>query len=74
MCYVIAKKFNNIGCLALRTEQGDKLGALTEYLSLATLEKNVQIVVLGDIRSYREYEPYRFLDDEGDFISQVLKM
>ncbi|MCC0743967.1 hypothetical protein KGF43_15700 [Clostridioides sp. ZZV14-6044] len=74
MCYVIAKKFDDIGCLALRTEQGEKLGALTEYLSLATLEKNVQIVVLGDIKSFREYEPYKFLDNEGDFIYQVLKM
>lgn len=74
MCYVIAKKFDDVGCLALRTEQGEKLGALTEYLSLATLEKNVQIVVLGDTKSFGEYEPYRFLDNEGDFIYQVLKM
>ncbi|EGT3953411.1 hypothetical protein BGT96_15735 [Clostridioides difficile] len=74
MCYIIAKKFDDVGCLALRTEQGEKLGALTEYLSLATLEKNVQIVVLGDTKSFGEYEPYRFLDNEGDFIYQVLKM
>ncbi|MCC0784528.1 hypothetical protein IR152_15950 [Clostridioides sp. ES-S-0108-01] len=74
MCYIIAKKFDDVGCLALRTEQGEKLGALTEYLSLATLEKNVQIVVLGDTKSFGEYEPYKFLDNEGDFIYQVLKM
>ncbi len=74
MCYLIAKKFNKEGSLALVAEQGQRLAALSKYLTLTTLEHGVQIVTLNDLESYKEYSPYTFVNSEVDFIKEVVNM
>ena len=74
MCYLIAKRFEEPGCLALRSEGGKALAALVSYLGLKTLDKGVQILTVSDTETYGEYKPYRFVDSEKDFISEVLEM
>ena len=74
MCYLIAKKFNGKGCYALRSEIGDKLASLSRYLTLATLDKGVQILTLNDPEAYKEYEPYCFIDEEKEFINKALEI
>ena len=41
MCYLIAKKFSEQGCLAVETEGGKALAGLVSYLGLKTLEKGI---------------------------------
>ena len=48
MCYLIAKKFDGKGSIALKTEHGVKLGSLSKYLTLSTLDKGVQILNLNN--------------------------
>ncbi len=74
MCYLIAKKFDKEGSLVLKLEQGQRMASLSKYLTLTTLEKGVQIVTLNDLESFKEYSPYTVIDDEGEYISKVLKM
>ncbi len=74
MCYLIAKKFEEPGCIALQTESGKALAALVSYLGYKTLDKGVQILTVSDTETYGEYKPYRFLDSEKDFIATVLDM
>lgn len=74
MCYLIAKKFNEEGSLALEAEQGQRLASLSKYLTLTTLERGVQIVTLNDLESYKEYSPYTVINNEVDFISKVVNM
>ncbi len=74
MCFLIAKKYEEPGCLALRSEGGKALALLVSYLGLKTLDKGVQILTVSDIEIYGEYKPYRFVDTEKDFISEVLDM
>ncbi|EDT15906.1 DUF6718 family protein [Clostridium perfringens] len=74
MCYIISKKFNELGCYALKSELGDKLASLSRYLTLATLDKNVQIVTISDPNVYKEYEPYTFVISEKEFINKTLEL
>lgn len=74
MCYLIAKKFNEEGSLVLEAEQGQRLASLSKYLTLTTLERGIQIVILNDLESYREYSPYTLINNEGDFIKKVVNM
>ena len=56
MCYLIAKKHNQSGCIAYETE-GSK--ALASYLGLKTLDKDIQILTLTDMDTYGEYKSYK---------------
>ena len=74
MCYLIAKKFSEPGCLAVQTEAGKALASLVSYLGLKILDKNVQILTVSEPKAYREYKPYRMVSSEKEFISRVLDM
>lgn len=68
--YIIAKIFDQQGCLAYRCK------TLTEARCLpGTLEAlradGVQIVILDDPDIYSEYAPYHYLEDMKEFIDQV---
>lgn len=74
MCYLIAKKFKDRGCLAVQTESGKALASLVSYLGLRTLDKGIQILTLSDPNMYGEYKPYTFVSSEKEFIDKVLEM
>lgn len=74
MIYLVAKKINEIGCIALQTEIGDKLASLSRYLTLASLDKGVEIITLSDPNTFNEYAPYTIINDELEFINKVLQM
>ena len=74
MCYLIAKKFDEHGCIAIEAERGKTLSALVSYLGRKTLDKGVQILTVTDMEAYGEYKPYNVLKDESDFIAKVLAM
>lgn len=74
MCYLIAKKFDERGCLALEAERDKTLSALVSYLGRRTIDKGVQILTVSDMDAYGEYKPYHLVHDESDFIARVLAM
>ena len=74
MCYLIAKKFSEPGCLAVQTEAGNALANLVSYLGLKTLDKNIQILTVSDPKTYGKYKPYHMVSSEKEFISRVLDM
>lgn len=74
MCYLIAKKFSEQGCIAVQTESGKALAGLVAYLGLKTLDRGVQILTVSDTNTYGEYKPYHFVSSEKEFISKVLDM
>ena len=74
MCYLIAKKFEEEGCLAVQTEGGKALAGLVSYLGLRTLDKGVQILTVSSMDAYGEYKPYHLVTTEKEFISKVLDM
>ena len=74
MCYLIAKKYSEVGCVAVKTESGKALAALVMYLGLKTLDQGIQILTLSNPDVYGEYKPYRFLSTEQEFITEVFAM
>ena len=74
MCYLIAKKFDERGCIAVEAERGKSLSALVTYLGTKTLDKGIQILTVSDMDMYGEYKPYNLVENEGSFIQMVLNM
>lgn len=74
MCYLIAKKFNEQGCIAVESMRGKALSSLVSYLGLKTLDKGVQILTVTSMEMFGEYKPYTLLSSEKEFINRVLDM
>ena len=74
MCLLIAKKHDEHGCLAVKSEPSKALASLVSYLGLRTLERGVQILTLSDMETYGEYKPYTMVETEQEFIAKVLSM
>lgn len=73
MCYLMARRENEIGCVAIKVRRGEILAALVSYLGLKTLNKGIEILTVTDMDMYGEYKPYRLLSSEKEFIVYVLE-
>ena len=69
MCYLIAKKYDKPGCLAVEAERGKHLAELVSSLGKELLDRNIQILTVSDMDMYGEYKPYHILGSEREFIS-----
>ncbi|MBE5961065.1 MAG: hypothetical protein E7256_06705 [Lachnospiraceae bacterium] len=74
MCYLIAKKYNEEGCIAVKAERGKELACLVSSLGIKTLDKGIQILTITDMDIFGEYKPYNIILSEEEFISKVLSM
>lgn len=74
MCYLVAKKFNDIGCLAVQMTLGEQLADLKEKLMQAVGYDSIQLVTISRPSAYGEYEPYHFVDTEQEFEEAVMRM
>ena len=68
--YVIAKIFDQQGCIAYRCKTVNEARCLPGTLE-AIREEGVQIVVLDDPEIYAEYAPYNYIENVTDFVYQV---
>ena len=73
-CYLLAKKHDDKGCLAIQVKRDKALAGLVTYLGLKTLNKGIQMLTLTNTDMYGEYKPYHFVDSEVEFIAKVLSM
>ncbi len=74
MCYLVAKKFNDTGCLALQTTHGLHLAEFKEKLMQMVGTDTIQLVTISRPSAYGEYEPYQFVETEQEFEESVLRM
>lgn len=74
MCYLIAKKFNDVGCLALQTNHGQHLADFKKKLITEIGTDKVQLVTISRPSAFGEYEPYSFVDTEQEFEQEVRKL
>ena len=74
MCYLIAKKFNDVGCLALQTNHGQHLADFKKKLISEIGTDNIQLVTISRPSAFGEYEPYSFVDTEQEFEQEVRKL
>lgn len=71
MCYLSAKKFGDLGCVALQTEHGPHLADFETKLMKSVGYDRIQLVVISRPSAYGEYEPYSFVDTEQEFEAAV---
>ena len=74
MCYLIAKKFGETGCLAVQMALGEHLADLKEKLIQVVGYDSIQLVTISRPSAYGEYEPYHFVDTEQEFEEAVIRM
>ena len=68
--YVIAKIFDQQGCIAYRCKTVNEARCLPGTLE-AIREEGVQIVVLDDPEIYAEYAPYNYIENVKAFVYQL---
>ncbi len=74
MCYLIAKKFDEIGCIAMQASHGEHLAQFKKSLLNQIGYEKIQLVTISRPSAYSEYEPYHFVESEQDFEKAVLEM
>ena len=70
MCYIIAKRFKKLGCIALKAKRGKELANFTTNLQ-KKLGYDIQIVANTRPTAYVEYEPYHFVNSFEEFSKEV---
>mgnify|MGYP006928424464 CR=1 FL=1 len=73
MIFVVAKIFNQQGCIAYRCKSAREARCLPGTLESLRAE-GVQIVILDSPEIYSEYAPYRYIDDMKEFIDKVYRL
>ncbi len=71
MCYLVAKKVNSIGSLALQTSHGQHLVNFKKKIIAEVGFDKIQLVTISRPSAYGEYEPYQFVDTEQEFEQKV---
>lgn len=71
--YVIAKIFDQQGCLAYQCKTINEARCLPGTMEALRAE-GVQIVILDNPEIYSEYAPYVYVEDMKEFIDRVSKM
>ena len=74
MCYLVAKKFNEVGCLALQTTHGQHLVELKRGLIQEIGTEKIQLVTISRPSAFGEYAPYHFVDTEQEFKQRVARL
>ena len=67
MCYLVAKKADSIGSIALQTSHGQHLVDFKKKIIKEIGVENIQLVTISRPSAYGEYEPYRLVDTEQEF-------
>lgn len=74
MCYLVAKKFNDSGCIAVKTRHGKELSAFTSSLQKQIGDNEIQLVTISRPSAYGEYEPYEIIENIDTFQKLVLAL
>ncbi len=74
MCYLVAKKFEDKGCIAVKTRHGKSLADFTKHLQKQLGENGVQLVTISRPSAYGEYEPYEILENTEVFQKRALQL
>lgn len=66
MCYLIAKRMNKTGCVALQTEPGEEMAKFADEIH-ERLGYDIEIITISRPTAYGKYEPYHFVNSYEEF-------
>ena len=67
MAYLIGRKRESRGCIALKINHGKYLVELKRRLNQVVGYKGVELITISRPTVYGEYAPYQFTDTEEEF-------
>ena len=70
MCYLVAKRMNKTGCIALQTEPGEDMAKFADRIQ-ERLGYDIEIITISRPTAYGEYEPYHFVKSYEEFSKQA---
>ncbi|MBU5255827.1 DUF6718 family protein [Tissierella praeacuta] len=70
MCYLIAKRFNESGSIALKTTRCKELANFADNFQ-EEIGYDIQLVTITRPSAYNEYEPYQFVNSYEEFEKEV---
>ncbi len=68
--YIIAKKFDETGCIAYKCKNMNEARSVPNTLEAIRAE-GVQIVILDNPEIYSEYAPYQYVENLREFMNQA---
>ncbi|MFD0702807.1 hypothetical protein DMP06_01375 [Slackia equolifaciens] len=71
MCYLVAKWFDQTGCLALQTCAGMGLVEMKRRIDGKFGHDRLQLVTITRPSAYGEYEPYTFVSSEQELVDAL---
>lgn len=74
MCYLVATKFGEEGCVALQMQHGQHLVDFKKKLITKFGYHTLQLVTISRPEAYGEYSPYQFVSNEEEFERSVSNM
>ena len=74
MCYLVAKKIDEVGCIALKTTHGKQLSEFKRKIEAVVGYDKIKLVTISRPSAYGEYEPYSFVDTKEEFAKIVETM
>lgn len=66
MCYLIAKRMNKTGSVALQTEPGEEMAKFADEIQ-ERLGYDIEIITISRPTAYGKYEPYHFVNSYEEF-------
>lgn len=66
MCYLIAKRMNKTGCVALQTEPGEEMAKFADEIQ-ERLGYDIEIITISRPTAYGKYESYHFVNSYEEF-------
>ena len=71
MTYLVAKRFDQPGCIAVKMDTGKELAELVSEMGRKYLDMGIQILTLSNPETFGEYKPYLFIETLDEFIKKV---
>ena len=73
MCYLVGKRFDQVGSIAMPTHTGSELASFIDDLESRYGIDDLQLVTISRPSAYGEYEPYSFVRDKAAFVRALEK-
>lgn len=73
MCYLVAKRMNKTGCIALQTEPGEEMAKFADRIQ-ERLGYDIEIITISRPAAYGEYEPYHFVNSYEEFEKEAKQL
>ena len=74
MCYLVVKRFDDIGSIAIELSESKEVSGLSKFLNSRLKGTDKQVITISDLDMWQEYAPFTKIKSEGEFIDKAEKM